>query len=213
MNKSDIHLNKPIYIRVTVLELSKTMMYDFHHDYMLPKYEDRCKICYIDTDSFIYEIKCNDLYADMKENIHHFDTSNYPEGYVYNMPNVNEKVLEKMKDEYRGKIVTDIAGLRSKMYSVRVEKQDMIKKTKGVKTHEVQKTLNFEEYMDCLRISVTRLRTQCAIRFRLHNVETIRQRKISLSSNDDKRCLKDDSTDIYAWKHYKLTKDIEMCDL
>ena len=71
-------MNKPIYIGLSILEISKTLMYEFWYDYLKPKYNDIIKLCYIDTDSFIMNIKTKDFYKDISNDVENrFDTSNY----------------------------------------------------------------------------------------------------------------------------------------
>ncbi|XP_031784148.1 uncharacterized protein LOC116417095 isoform X2 [Nasonia vitripennis] len=207
LNKTDILMNKPIYVGLVVLDLSKTLMYDFHYNYIRQMYKDNCKLLYTDTDSFIYAVKCDDFNEDMKKNIHKFDTSNYPADNVFNMPCVNKKVVGLMKDECNGQILTEFVGLRSKMYSTRVNNQDSMKKIKGIKASVVKKTIEFNDYLDCLRNSRIQSREQYAIRSKLHKVETIRQRKIALSPYDDKRFLQDNTIDTIAWGHYQILQN------
>ncbi|XP_031788876.1 uncharacterized protein LOC116417894 isoform X2 [Nasonia vitripennis] len=207
MNKTDICIDKPIYVGLTVLDLSKTHMYDFHYNYMQKVYKNNLKLLYTDTDSLIYAIQCNDFYEDMKRNIHMFDTSDYPADNIFNMPRVNKKIVGLMKDECNGKILTEFVGLRSKMYSTRVNNQDSMKKIKGIKASVVKKTIEFNDYLDCLKNSCIQSREQYAIRSKLHNVETIKQRKIALSPYDDKRFLQENSTDTLAWGHYNILQN------
>ncbi|GFY19288.1 uncharacterized protein TNCV_4126751 [Trichonephila clavipes] len=117
---------------MSILDLSKHLMYDFHCNVMKPKYGEIIKLLYMDTDSFIYDIRTDDFYEDMKGMIDYFDTSDYQENKRYGMPRVNKKVLGKMKDENAGKILEEFVGLRSKMYACKTE-TDLIKKSKGVK--------------------------------------------------------------------------------
>ncbi|XP_051167626.1 uncharacterized protein LOC127285571 [Leptopilina boulardi] len=204
LRKTEILMNKPIYIGFAVLDVSKLLIYDFHYDYMLKKYGESCKLMYTDTDSLIYEIKCADIYVDMKEDIHKFDTSDYPKDNIYNIPQANNKVLGLMKDECSGKIITEFVGLRSKMYSIRVNGQDFTKKAKGVRSLVVKKYINFNDYTDCLQNFAIQTRTQHVIRSRLHKVETVKQLKVALSPMDDKRYLLPDSYDTLAWGHYRI---------
>ncbi|XP_051157441.1 uncharacterized protein LOC127279246 [Leptopilina boulardi] len=207
LRKMEVLMNKPLYVGLTVLDVSKTLIYDFHYDYMLKKYDEKkLKLLYTDTDSLIYEIKCSDIYADMKDDIHKFDTSDYPVNNVYNIPQANKKILGMMKDECCGKIVTEFVGLRSKMYSVRVENQDFIKKAKGVKAGVVKKSISFDDYVYCLRNVNMQSRTQYTIRSKLHKVQTVKQTKIALSPFDDKRYLLSNSTDTLAWGHCKIVE-------
>ncbi|XP_043479982.1 uncharacterized protein LOC122509796 [Leptopilina heterotoma] len=206
LRKTEVLLNKPIYVGLSVLDVSKTLIYDFHYGYMLKKYGDNCKLMYTDTDSLIYEIKCKDVYNDMKNDIQKFDTSDYPANNVYGIPQANKKILGLMKDECNGKIVTEFVGLRSKMYSVRVEGKDFIKKAKGIKSGVVKKSIHFDDYVKCLRDFDIQTRTQYNIRSRLHNLETVKQVKVALSPQDDKRYLLPGSTDTLPWGHYAIPK-------
>ncbi|XP_051164939.1 uncharacterized protein LOC127283871 [Leptopilina boulardi] len=204
LRKTAILISKPIYIGFAVLDVSKSLIYDFHYDYMLKKYGESCKLMYTDTDSLIYEIKCADIYVDMKEDIHKFDTSDYPKDNIYNIPQANNKVLGLMKDECSGKIITEFVGLRSKMYSIRVNGQDFTKKAKRVRSVVLKNYINFNDYTDCLQNFAIQTRTQHVIRSRLNKVETVKKLKVALSPMDDKRYLLPDSYDTLAWGHYRI---------
>ena len=107
MKKTKVKMNKPIYLGLSILEISKTLMYEFWYDYMKPKYNDNVKLCYMDTDSLIMNIKANDFYEDIASDVENrFDTSNYE----VNRPlptGKNKKVIGLMKDELGGKIITE----------------------------------------------------------------------------------------------------------
>lgn len=103
MIRTDALFNKPIYVGMCVLDISKTALYEFHYDYMMNKYGAHCQLCYTDTDSLIYEITTEDVYEDIKRDLHRFDTSDYPQPNIYNMPSANKKVPGLMKDESNGK--------------------------------------------------------------------------------------------------------------
>ena len=78
MKKTKEKLNKPIYLGLSILEISKILMDEFWYDYMKPKYDNNVKLCYIDTNSFIMDIKTNDFYKDIANDVENrFDTSNY----------------------------------------------------------------------------------------------------------------------------------------
>ena len=78
MKKTKVKMNKPVYLGFSILEISKTLIYEFWYDYMKPKYVDNVKLCYIDTDSFIIHIKTKDFYKDISDDLEkRFDTSNY----------------------------------------------------------------------------------------------------------------------------------------
>ena len=121
MKKMSVTIDKPIYIGMCVLDLSKTLMYDFHYNYILDTFKENVKMLYTDTDSFIYEFKCDDIYEYMKRDIDRFDTSNFPENNVYNMPRVNKKVMGKFKSETSSKLILAVISLRSKSYCIKTE--------------------------------------------------------------------------------------------
>ena len=80
--KTTIHFNKPIYVGFTVLDVSKVLMYEFHYDHMKNIYPgDRSRLCFTDTDSFIYLIKTEDIYADMLQHRMKYDWSGYPDSH------------------------------------------------------------------------------------------------------------------------------------
>ena len=78
MNKTKVKMNNPIYLGLSILDISKILMYEFWYDYMKPKYNDNVKLCYMDTDSFVMNIKMNDFYKDISNDVDkRFDISNY----------------------------------------------------------------------------------------------------------------------------------------
>ena len=112
------------------MEISKTLMYEFWFDFMKPKYANNVKLCYMDTDSFIMNIKANDFYKDISNDVENrFDTSNYE----VNRPlptGKNKKVIGLMKDELGAKIITEFVTLIPKTYSFLLM---MVKKIKRLK--------------------------------------------------------------------------------
>ena len=117
MNKTKVKINKPIYLGLSILEISKILMYEFWYDYMKTKYGN-VKLCYMDTNSFIMNIKTEDFYKDIANDVEkRFDTSNYE----VNRPlptGKNKKVIGLMKDELGGKIITDFVTLRPKLIRI-----------------------------------------------------------------------------------------------
>ena len=78
--KTKVKMNKPIYLGMSILDISKTLMYEFWYDYIKPKYQDKAKLCYMDTDSFVIHIKTEDFYEDIANDVEEwFETSNYDE--------------------------------------------------------------------------------------------------------------------------------------
>ena len=98
-------MNKPIYLGLSILEISKTLMYEFWYNYMKPKYGDNVKLCYMDTDSFIMHNKTEDFYEDIANDVEkRFHTSIYEVNRL--LPTgKNKKVIGLMKDELGGKIM------------------------------------------------------------------------------------------------------------
>ena len=119
MGKREITMNKPVYLGQAILDLSKTLMYEFHYDYMRPKYGSKVKLYYMDTDNFVYEIETEDFYRDIAKDVEkRFDTSGYSKDENRPLPiGKNKKVIGLMKDELGGKIMTEFVALRAKMYT------------------------------------------------------------------------------------------------
>ena len=82
MKHTKIKLYKPTYAEITVLDISKLLMFQFHYDYILPKYGNRVKLLMIDTDSLIYHIATDDVYKDIASDLNLFDTSDYPTDHL-----------------------------------------------------------------------------------------------------------------------------------
>ena len=117
MIKTEIVFNKPVYLAAAILDLSKIVMYSFHYNYIKLKYGDNARLLFTDTDSLMYEIKTDDFYADISDDVKDkFDTSNYPPNHPSGIPSgFNKKVLGTMKDEASGEIIEEFAGLRAKL--------------------------------------------------------------------------------------------------
>ena len=146
IGKIKVVMNKPVYLGQVILDLSKIVMYEFHYDYMVPKYSlEKLKLCYIDTDSLVYDIKIEDFYEDIANDVDvRFDTSGYSKTDFRPLPiGLKKKVIGLMKDELGGKIMTDFVALRPKLYSYKKLDGSEDKKCKGIKKCVVQKTLTF----------------------------------------------------------------------
>jgi len=172
MHKLEVKFDKPIYVGMCILDISKVCLYEFHHEYMSLMYRDKCKIMYFNTDSLIYHIECDDVYKNMKRDIARFDMSDYPANNMYGMP-LAKKVSGLMKDENNGVIMIKFFGLRAKMYAVRVDGKKDTKKVKGVKNNVVARTITFDDYTRCLNEEIEMTRHQSCIRSKLHEVYTI----------------------------------------
>ena len=186
MGKIKVVMNKPVYLGQAILDLSKIIMYDFHYDYMIPKYGNRIKLCYMDTDSYVYDIKTEDFYKDIAEDVEtRFDTS----AYSNNRPlpiGKDKKVIGLVKDELGGEIMKEFISLRPKMYSYKVGKSEL-KKCKGIKKCVVKKTITFDDYKRCLFKGRDIYKSQLLFRSDKHEIKTLEVNKLALSSQDDKR--------------------------
>ena len=206
MKKTSLTMNKPVYLGMCILELSKTVMFDFHYKYIKPKYGNKAKLLFTDTDSFLYEIETEDFYKDISGDVKDkFDTSEYPENHPSGIPTgINKKVLGMFKDEAAGKIIKEFVGLRAKLYSYKMDEGKENKKCKGVKKQVVEENITHEDYKTCLLSGKEILRKQNILRSYEHEVYTEEVNKIALSAADDKRYILSDGMDTLAWGHYKI---------
>ena len=171
-------MNKPIYLGQAILDLSKTLMYEFWYDYMKPKYGDKARLCYMDTDSFVMNIKTEDFYKDIASNVERwFDTSNYDKKDNRPLPiGKNKKVIGFFKDELGGKIVTEFCALRAKAYTYKLDDDTEHQKAKGTKECIIKREFMFENYKDSLFSDKVIIRSQQ--RFRSYNHKVIQKKLI-----------------------------------
>ena len=205
MKKVKLYFNKPVYLGMSILDISKTLMYDFHYNYIKPKYGDSAKLLFTDTDSLAYEIQTEDFYREISSDVElRFDTSNYPKDHPSGiLTGVNKKVIGMFKDEASGKQIAEFVGLRAKLYSYRVEESYEEKKCKGVKKAVIKKTISFNDYKNCLFDNKPAMRKMNVIRSHLHTMYTETVNKIALSPFDDKRIIQKDNIHTFAYGHYK----------
>ena len=206
MKKTKLVFNKPVYLRMCILDLSKTLMYDFHYNYIKRKYGDKAKLLFTDTDSLMYEIQTEDFYKDISEDVKHkFDTSNYPPNHPSGIPSgFNKKVLGMFKDEAGGKVIDEFVGLRAKLYSYKMFEGEESKKCKGAKKSVVKKSIAHEDYKECLFTGKEQLRRMNVIRSHKHEIYTEEVNKVALCPSDDKRHILDDGVYTLALGHYKI---------
>ena len=186
-----------------ILDLSKTLMYDFHYNYIKKKYGDNVKLLFTDTDSLAYEIKAEDVYQDFFNDKNKFDNSDYSESSPY-FDKTNKKVLAKFKDEAAGVPICEFVGLRSKMYSYL--KNDLIggKTTKGIKRDVIKKNITHENYKETLFNNKQMHHKMKTIRSQNHQLGSYEINKVSLSCFDDKRYILEDGITSYAYGHYNI---------
>ena len=161
MKKTEVKMNKPIYLGQAILDLRKTLMYEFWYDYIKSKYGDKVRLCYMDTDSFVINIKTEDFYKDIASDVEKwFDTLNYDK--KDNRPlsiGKNKKVIGLFKDELGGKIVTEFCAPRAKAYTYKLDDDTEHKKAKGTKKCAVKRDLMFENMFKCLKIHCSAIKS------------------------------------------------------
>ena len=221
MKKTEVYFNKPIYVGQAILDLSKTLMFDFHYNYIRKKYNNKAELLFTDTDSLMYLIQTDDFNHDIKKDINKkFDTSDYPENHPSGIKTgVHKKVIGKFKDEVGGNFITHFVGLRSKLYTFKVEtkykndeKDGKVKeinaieedkrKAKGVKKNVIKKSLSFEDYKKCLFTEDEIMKEMNIIRSQNHDIYSMTVNKVALSANDDKRLICPNKINTLALKPY-----------
>ena len=199
MKKAKVKMNKPIYLRLSILEISKILMYEFWYDYMKPKYGNDVKLCYMDTDSFIMNIKINHFYEDIANDVkNRFDTSNYEVNRPLPMGK-NKKIIGLMKDELGGKIITEFVTLRPKTYSYLTDDGKEDKKAKGTKKCIIKKMIKFNDYKKCLLNDEVIFKSQQRFKSKKHDVYTENINKIALSNDGYKSIVSSDKITSYPY--------------
>ena len=133
----------------------------------------------------------------MKSNLDEFDTSDYGDPNRFDMPLANKKVPKKMKDECSNHYMTHFIGLRSKVFCLKTVDEKSVNKAEGISVNFAENMITFDDYHKCLFHKKVLVREQHMIRPRKHTFHTEMERKVALSSNDDKRYLIPDSTDTF----------------
>ena len=166
---------------------------------MKPKYDDNVKLCYMDNDSFVMNIKTEDFYKDIANDVEkRFDTSNYE----VNRPlptRKNKKVIGLMKYELGGKIITEFVTLSPKTYSYSTDDGKEDKKAKGTKKCVIKRMIKFNDYKNCLLKDEVILKSQQRFISKKHDVYTENIYKLALSNNGDKRIVSSDKITSYPY--------------
>jgi hypothetical protein len=199
-----LRMTKPIYTGFTILELSKTVMYEFHYRHIVKRYgSEKARLLFTDTDSLCYHITTPNLYEDMRENVELYDTSNFePDHFLYST--ATNRVLGKFKSETGSKAPLEFVGLRAKMYSLLVGEDNKMT-TKGIKKTYAMNHIRHRDFVNTLitrDITYATFRTFGTTNQQLHTLEI---NKVCLSAYDDKRYIRDDGRSSYAYGH----KDIQ----
>jgi len=193
--KKQVLLNRPIYLGFTILELSKYLMYDFWYNVLKKTYREKIKLLATDTDSFIFEIQCDDIVKEMAKYKNVFDFSNYGKKHPMYLE-MNKKVPGKMKREYPGQIIVQFVGLLSKCYSLKLRENYVLEHMECEPTENVDikvskgvpsKKLSHEDYVKVLTHEQPMNVEMKSIRSKKQQIHVISQTKQGLSCDDDKR--------------------------
>ena len=216
LHKDHILFNRPIYVGMCVLDLSKLLLYEYYYGHIKPKYGANCSLLYTNTDSLLMHIKCNDFYKDMKENLDLYDTSNYLADHPC-YSSKNKKIPGKLKDECAGRPINETICLRFKMYSIMEEKEEekeeesedelveereekgVTKKAKGVTKCVVQKVIRHEDYKSVLFNRKADRHEMARLVSLKHEIYGVRVNKTSISPFDSKGWLDADGVATRAY--------------
>ena len=198
--KETLTLNRPAYVGMCILDLSKTLMYKFHYEYIKKNYGNKAKLLFTDTDSLTYEIEAKDVYQDFWNDKHKFDNSDYPKDSPY-YDKTNKKVIGKFKDEAAGIPIYEFVGLRSKMYSYMKDNQKGGKTAKGIKKNVIKNNIMHDDYKETLFNNKQMYHKMKTIRSDNHELGSYEINKVSLSCFDDKRFINDDGCSSLAYGH------------
>ena len=212
-SKTVVKMDRPLYVGMCILDISKTHMYDFHYNKMVAFYgRDNIGIAYMDTDAYLYWIITADMYEDLRTFVYKddFDFSDYPRSHP-NYDEKNKKKLGKFKDETNGAPPEEIVALMSKLYALKIYqnsngKEEVIKKAKGIKNLYLKKKLNFETYKQCLFENIEHTATFNTIRSFNHALFSITEVKKALTSRDDKRKILSDGIHTLPFGHYSINQ-------
>ena len=194
--KQKLYMNQPIYVGFSILDLSKYHMNNFHYGFIKNKYGTDAKLLFTDTDSLCYDITTEDFYQDMFENKDQFDLSDMKLEQFKDSE--NKKVVGKFKDETQGVPICEFIGLRSKMYSIKLDDQSEKKTAKGIVRNVIKNHLKHENYKQIIETGERMNSTMTMIRSFDHSIYTVNVTKVSLSAYDDKRYIQDDGVTSYA---------------
>ena len=185
-------------------------MYKFWYDYFEPKHEDRAKLCYADTDSFIINIITADFFEYISNDVEiWYDISNYDENDKRPLLiGKNKKVIGLFKDELGGRIMNEFCALRVKSYSYLMDDNSEVKKSKGTKKCVIKCRIMFENCKDSLFNNKTILKSQQRFKRDHHKVYTEEVNKIALCSDDGKRLQTSDRIKTYPYE----TNALKVCE-
>lgn len=201
--KKIVKYDRPNIIGQAVLDISKSIIYDFVYRVLKPLYGNSIKILATDTDSICAEITNHDIYEDMFYLDKHFDTSDYPKDHTL-FSTKNTKVLGLMKDEFNSTPIQLFAGCRTKAYAIQTPISEK-KKLKGIKRKLVKDGISVDNYLECIFQRKDFFHKQKTIVSKKHKLYTVETTKKSLSCEDDKRFQLIDGISSLPYGHYSIT--------
>ena len=207
--KAQIVYDRPSYVGVAVLDLSKKVMLDFHYDFMTKQYGDKQKLLTTDTDSLAYHVETENIYADISSdaNKHRFDLSNMGEPYKC-MDNC--KTVLKMKSEAGDRLIDEWISLRPKCYAFSGDaidlktKSDTVRKCKGIQSHVVKNVMTNDEYRTVLQSGKPMNHITRGFVSKTHTIYSYETIKKSLSAFYDKMHVCEDGISCLPYGHYAL---------
>ncbi|KAK7583979.1 hypothetical protein V9T40_004942 [Parthenolecanium corni] len=201
--KTSVSLKLPIYLGASILDISKTLMYEFFYEKMPLIFGNvKYNLCYMDTDSFIFSFNDHSFAPYLQKYIHLFDLSDYPISHKL-FDQSNRKVPGVFKDELCGKNISEFVALTPKVYAYKIyETGEEKKKAKGVLSSIVKKELHIDLYKDVLFNNAVIMKPQHLFNVHLHNIRTIRQNKVALALRCHCKRVFFDNINSYAYGHY-----------
>ena len=204
-----VKLNKPIYVGMTVLELSKRWMYTLWYELLKKRTfkDQQVNLVLTDTDSFVIEVvggSGSDAYKDLLRKHWCFDFSNYPPDSKHNKSTVrdeNKKVPGKLKDELGSVLMTEVCGLRAKQWAYVTAEKDEHKTCKGINKSTIAKELTLDMYKQAVSEHRVHTSVMTSIRSSEHELSTRTVTKVALSPFDDKRYILQDGINTLPYGH------------
>ena len=189
MNRTKLELNRPVQIGMSILELSKIVMYKFYYGHLKQMYGPRCDLLYTDTDSLLFKIKTEDMYRNMERHLDLYDTSDYPSCHFLHSQK-KKKMLGKMKEECAGRPIGEV-----------VVGSTNFKKAKGTTKQVTKKEITHQDYKNALFDAKTYKHGMSMLRSEGHAVYGLRLNKTALSPFDSKRRITSDGVHTLAYGH------------
>ena len=183
---------------MSILDLSKKLMYDFYSNHLKARYGKRCQLVDTDTDSLLLEIETEEVYADIAQGQDLYDTSDFPKEHPLHRM-ANKKVIGKMKNDCAGRPIAEYVGLRPKMYSILEAGGSNSKKAKAVKKNVVKKLIRHDQYREALFEKKTFRHGMHVLRSEGHHIYGQHLNKVSLSPFDSKRALDSKKWHWHVW--------------